>query len=92
MIYIGDGLTDIPCMKLLREKGGKAIALYPSGKRDAVMQLVADNRINYACVADYSQNSTLEKIVKLMIENMALLNTLESREEKQLAQFIKNME
>lgn len=92
MIYIGDGLTDIPCMKLLREKGGKAIALYPSGKRDAVMQLVADNRINYACVADYSQNSTLEKIVKLMIENMALLNTLENREEKQLAQFIKNME
>ena len=32
MIYIGDGLTDIPCMKLLKEKGGKSIALYPSGK------------------------------------------------------------
>lgn len=89
MIYIGDGLTDIPCMKLLREKGGKAIALYPSGNKDKVLQLVNDNRINYACVADYSQNSTLEKIVKLMIENMALLDTLESKEEKQLAQLAK---
>lgn len=92
MIYIGDGLTDIPCMKLLREKGGKAIALYPSGKKDKVMQLIADNRINYACVADYSQNSTLEKIVKLMIENMALLDTLEAKEEKQLAQFMKALD
>lgn len=92
MIYLGDGLTDIPCMKLIREKGGKAIALYPSGNKDKVMQLIADNRINYACVADYSNNSTLEKIVKLMIENMSLLDTLESREEKQLSQFMKSIE
>lgn len=92
MIYIGDGLTDIPCMKLTREKGGRAIALYPTGKKDTVTQLVKDNRINFACVADYSQNSALEKIVKLMIENMATLETLETKEEKQLAQFMKNME
>ncbi len=92
IIYIGDGLTDIPCMKLVREKGGKAIALYPSGKKDKVSQLVEDNRINYVCVADYSQNSTLEKIVKLMIENMAILDTLEAKEEKQLAQFMKTVE
>lgn len=92
MIYIGDGLTDIPCMKLIREKGGKAIALYPSGCKDRVSQLVTDNRINYVCVADYSQSSTLEKIVKLMIENMALFGSLKEREEKQLAQFIKQSE
>lgn len=90
MIYIGDGLTDIPCMKLLREKGGKAIALYPSGKRDKVMQLIKDNRINYACVADYSQNSTLEKIVKLMIESRATLDELDAKEERQLAQIMKS--
>ncbi len=92
MLYIGDGMTDIPCMKLLREKGGRAIALYPSGNKDKVMQLVSDNRINYACVADYSQNSTLEKIVKLMLENISILDTLESKEEKQLAQFVKATE
>ncbi|MBO4939838.1 MAG: haloacid dehalogenase-like hydrolase [Clostridia bacterium] len=89
MIYIGDGLTDIPCMKLLKEKGGKSIALYPSGKGKKVKVLVKDERINYVCVADYSVNSTLEKIVKLMIENMSVLDELKSKEEKQLAQFLK---
>jgi len=92
MIYIGDGLTDIPCMKLTREKGGRAIALYQSGKKNTVSQLVKENRINFGCVADYSQNSTLEKIVKLMIENLAILEDLEAKEEKQLSQLIKNME
>ncbi|MGM9969562.1 MAG: HAD family hydrolase [Anaeroplasma sp.] len=92
MIYIGDGLTDIPCMQLLKEKGGKAIALYPSGGRQKAAQLVEDNRINYVCVADYSQNSTLEKIVKLMMDNMVLYGNLKEREEKQLAAFVKASE
>ena len=87
MIYIGDGLTDIPCMKMVKEKGGKSIALYPSGKKKNVRPLVEDDRINYVCVADYSQNSTLEKIVKLMIENMAILEKLKLKEEMQLSQY-----
>lgn len=89
MIYIGDGMTDIPCMQLLKDKGGKSIALYQSGGKDKVLPLVGDGRINYVCVADYSINSTLEKIVKLMIENMVLLETLKAREEKQLQSFMK---
>ena len=89
MIYLGDGFTDIPCMKLLKEKGGKAIALYPSGKGEKVKALVEDERINYVCVADYSPNSTLEKIVKLMIDNMALMDQLKYREEKQIKQYLK---
>ncbi len=87
MIYIGDGMTDIPCMKMLKSKGGKSIALYQSGKSETVKPLVDDERINYVCVADYSPNSTLEKIVKLMIENMAILEKLRSKEEQQLSQY-----
>lgn len=87
MIYIGDGMTDIPCMKMVKEKGGKSIALYASGKSETVKPLVDDDRINYVCVADYSQNSTLEKIVKLMIENMATLEKLRAKEEMQLSQY-----
>ena len=90
MIYIGDGMTDIPCMKMVKEKGGKSIALYPSGKSEHVKPLVEDDRINYVCVADYSPNSSLEKIVKLMIENMAILEKLAYKEEKQLSQYKKS--
>ena len=92
MIYIGDGLTDIPCMRLIRDKGGKAIALYPSGGRKRAAQLVEDNRINYVCVADYTPNSTLEKIVKLMIETMHSVEQLKDKEGKQLAAFVKASE
>ncbi len=92
MIYIGDGMTDIPCMKMVKQKGGKSIALYPSGRSETVKPLVEDNRINYVCVADYSPNSTLEKIVKLMIENMAILEKLKNKEEMQLTQYKRTYE
>ncbi len=92
MIYIGDGMTDIPCMKMVKQKGGKSIALYAAGKSETVKPLVDDDRINYVCVADYSPNSALEKIVKLMIENMAILEKLESKEKNQLQQYKKAYE
>ncbi|MBQ4091416.1 MAG: haloacid dehalogenase-like hydrolase [Clostridia bacterium] len=87
MIYIGDGLTDIPCMKLVKQRGGKSIALYAEGNSDSVKPLVDDDRINYVCVADYSEGSMLEKIVKLIIENMSILELLKSTEQMQLSQF-----
>ena len=92
MIYIGDGMTDIPCMKMLKSKGGKSIALYQSGRAETVKPLVDDDRINYVCVADYSPNSSLEKIVKLMIENMVILERLKAKEEQQLSQYRRSNE
>ena len=87
MIYIGDGLTDIPCMKLVKERGGKSIALYPKDDREHVKPLVEDARINYVCEADYTPDSPLEKIVKLMIEKMAILEKLQKQEREQLSQY-----
>ena len=87
MIYLGDGVTDIPCMKMVKQKGGKSIAVYAEGKSETVKPLVDDDRINYVCVADYSEGSTLEKIVKLMIENMAILEKLKATETAQLEQY-----
>jgi 2-hydroxy-3-keto-5-methylthiopentenyl-1-phosphate phosphatase len=93
MIYIGDGLTDVPCMKLLKDKGGKSIALYPSiNQRQQALKLVEDERINYVCVADYREKSTLEKIVKLMLDNVKTMTELKEREQKQIQAFKKASE
>ena len=80
MIYIGDGMTDIPCMTLVKEKGGKSIAIYPKGNQEKVSQLVEDGRINYICRGDYSANSEIEKIIKLVIDQISILDVLSKKE------------
>ena len=64
MIYMGDGLTDVPCMILVKENGGYSIAVYPKGSQEKVAHLFEDGRVNYICKADYSSNSE-EKVAHL---------------------------
>ena len=49
MVYIGDGLTDVPSMIIVKSNGGKSIAVYPRGQEEKVGSLESDGRINYAC-------------------------------------------
>ena len=79
-IYLGDGLTDVPCMRLVKDKGGKSIAIYPKGNKEKVIPLFEEGRVNYLCSADYKAGSNLEKIVKLILTQMSLTSTLLSKE------------
>jgi len=78
IVYIGDGLTDVPSMLLVKNNGGKSIAVYPRGKNEKVEDLVEDGRVNYACPADYSANRPLEKILRLIIKGVAINSDLNS--------------
>lgn len=74
MVFIGDGETDIPCMRLVKQQGGHSIAVYTKGKKGAkpkAQQLVTDGRTNLAAVADYSEGSAIDKAVKAMIDKVA---------------------
>ena len=84
MIYIGDGMTDIPSMIIVKNNGGKSIAVYPKGNEDRVASLYEDERVNYACVADYSSGKTLEKIMQLIIEGISINESLRSHEKEKL--------
>lgn len=84
MIYIGDGLTDVPCMKLVKSYGGYSLAVYPEGEREKVRPLLSDDRVNFAEPADYSEGSQLEYTVKKILEKTAAQNILSDRTKKQI--------
>lgn len=73
MVYIADGITDIPCMRLVKEYGGNAIAVYneESGKARIVAEsLIEDGRANYMAKANYEENSDMEILIKKIFENI----------------------
>ncbi|MEF9971015.1 MAG: HAD family hydrolase [Oscillospiraceae bacterium] len=73
MLYIGDGFTDVPCMKIVRDHGGHSIAVYQEEKGDA-NQLILDERVNFVQKADYSRNGELEKTVRAILNKAAATN------------------
>jgi hypothetical protein len=90
MIYLGDGFTDVPCMKLTRTNGGKSIAVYPNRRTEQVKELLKDNRVDFIAKADYSAESELEHIVKEIITNIVTSEKLISRHARQIKEISKN--
>ena len=80
MVYIGDGMTDIPAMIVAKNSGGKSIAVYPSGNEDKVQGLFQDGRVNYVCPADYRQGKELDKVMRLILQGIAINESLATRE------------
>lgn len=66
MIYFGDGMTDIPSMRLVKERNGNAIAVYtPKSKnKKQAVKLLSDGRVNFALPADYAENKVLTRLLK----------------------------
>ena len=78
MIYIGDGITDVPCMKLTKDGGGVSIAVYNDKSFKTAKSLYEDNRINYFVKADYRENSQIDEIIKKTITAMAINTELKN--------------
>lgn len=71
MIYIGDGLTDVPCLTLIKEKGGNSIAIYKPETKYKSDKLINEDRVNYACIGDFSEGSQIENLMKLIIDSIS---------------------
>lgn len=89
MIYIGDGLTDVPCMKLVKANGGYSIAVYTKGKRSKVESLIEHERVDFISLADYSEGSDLDITVRDILCKMAMVDSLKSRTKNQLKSIAK---
>ena len=84
MIYMGDGLSDVPCMKMMRAYGGQAIAVYQAVNRRGVEQLLRDGRVDYIFPADYREGTDLELTMQNIIRKMAVTARLEEESAEQL--------
>lgn len=76
MIFLGDGDTDVPTMKMMHTKGGFSIAVYDprNSKRDQdkIYGLISEDRVNFVAAADYREGSALDLIVKGLVGRIAV--------------------
>ena len=71
MIYVGDGMTDVPSMALTKKNGGHAIAVYDgrtARSRATCVKLLDAGRVDFVAEADYRQASRLSRRVELLLD------------------------
>ena len=70
MIYVGDGMTDVPSMALTQKSGGHTVAVYqPGGKgREVCVKLLHAGRADFIAAADYRAGSKLTARVQLLLD------------------------
>lgn len=76
MIYMGDGLSDVPCMKMMRAYGGQAIAVYQSANRQGVEKLLGDGRVDFIFPADYREGTELDRTVRDILRKITVSDRL----------------
>ncbi len=81
IIYIGDGETDVPAMKMVKLQGGTTIAVYNPDilkarpgrmtPREQCLDLIAHRRADYIAPANYTEGSELDTVIKKVIDKIA---------------------
>lgn len=74
MVYFGDGYSDVPCMKLVKNLGGNSIAVYnprKHGNKAEALRLYREGRVNFAAAADYRKGKKLFGYTAHVIDKVA---------------------
>ena len=74
MVYVGDGETDVPCFRLVKDLGGLSIVVfkpYTKNARDKANHFIRDGRVHCAAPAEYTEGKELDQIVKTQMDLVA---------------------
>ncbi len=74
MIYVADGPSDVPVFSLVKERGGRTYAVYPSGREQALRQvdvLLKDGRVDAFGEANYEPGSQTYMWLKMQAARIA---------------------
>lgn len=84
MIYLGDGLTDVPSMALTLKEGGHAVAVFDDQNQhqhQVCQQLLHAKRVDFIAPADYQAGSVLHQRIQLLLNQ--LISEIEYRQMRQ---------
>ena len=80
MVFFGDGETDIPCFRLVKDQGGHSIAVYKprakKGGKGVAEKLIEQGRVNFAVPANYAEDGEADQTIKAIIDKIAADATL----------------
>lgn len=79
IIFIGDGETDIPSFRLVKDQNGHAIAVYKPKMANARAQsqhLIDEGRVNFIAPACYKEGSEIETMVKAIMDKIVVDHAL----------------
>jgi len=71
IVYVGDGMTDVPSMALTKKSGGHTVAVYdPRGEkgRATCVKLLEAGRADFIAEADFRAGSRLSRRVQLLLD------------------------
>ena len=95
IVYIGDSDTDIPCMRLVKSRGGYSVGVFDPDKddRSRVYQLFNDGRLSFYAPADYSRDRQIAKYMKQIMDEISAKESIkkECKILKQPAELYKTM-
>lgn len=77
IVYIGDGFSDVPAMKIIEQQGGTSIGVYdPKNVENKfyVQDLIKRRRISYVAKADYKNNGEIDVLLKSIIKQAGINN------------------
>jgi phosphoserine phosphatase len=73
MIYIGDGMTDVPSMALTKKNGGHTIAVFKEDEEETLVtcrKLLDAGRVDFIAPADYRPKGKLYRRVELLLDSI----------------------
>ena len=79
MVYIGDGVTDVPCFRLVKDLGGLSVVVFrphTPNAREKAEKFRQDGRVQAVVPANYKKHSELDRIVNAQIDLVAARETL----------------
>lgn len=83
MIYLGDGLTDVPCFSLLRVSGGRSFGIFDPKRKDSPKKgwekLAAPHRVDTLNSAKYGLEDDLGSLLRAAVTALCLKLDLRAR-------------